>query len=122
MKIALPVDEKTMKANVCQVFGRAPYILIYSTVTKECAFLDHTEVMNETASGIRSARAVADYGVKALLVPQCGENTEKILVNAEVLVYKSLPGTAQENIDAFLSDQLRLLVGFHAGFRSADEM
>jgi predicted Fe-Mo cluster-binding NifX family protein len=35
MKIAIPVDEKTLESNVCASFGRTPYFLIYDTETKE---------------------------------------------------------------------------------------
>ena len=28
MRIALPVEDKSMQANVCQSFGRTPYFLI----------------------------------------------------------------------------------------------
>jgi len=39
MKIAIPVDEKSLESNVCVSFGRAPYFLIYDTETKESIFL-----------------------------------------------------------------------------------
>ena len=32
MRIAVPVDEKHLDTAICQLFGRAPYILIYNTV------------------------------------------------------------------------------------------
>ena len=35
MKIAIPVDEKTLESNVCVSFGRAPYFLVYDTETRE---------------------------------------------------------------------------------------
>lgn len=116
MKIAIPVDEKSLQSNVCASFGRAPNFLFYNTVTKESYYLDNTAVASQGGAGIRAAQVIADHGVKALLTPRCGENAEKVLSNAEVLVYKSIPGTAQENIDTFLNEQLNLLSDFHAGF------
>lgn len=117
MKVAVPVEKMNPDAEVGQSFGLAPYILIYNTMTKECEYLDHTEALTETASGVRASRAIADNGAKILLVPRCGANAEKILRNAEVLIYQSLPGSARWNIDAFLSDRLSLLTEFHAGIR-----
>ena len=116
MKIAIPVDEKSLKSNVCVSFGRAPYFLFYDTVKKESYYLDNTAVASQGGAGIRAAQVIADHGVKALLTPRCGENAEKVLRNAEVLVYKSILGTAQENIDAYTSEQVNLLSDFHAGF------
>ena len=116
MKIAIPVDEKTLETNVCVSFGRAPYFLFYDTVTKESYYLDNAAVASQGGAGIRAAQVIADHGVKALLTPRCGENAEKVLRNAEVLVYKSIPGTAQQNINAFIGEKLNLLSDFHAGF------
>ena len=39
MKIAIPVDEKSLESNVCVSFGRAPYYLIYDTETKKVHFM-----------------------------------------------------------------------------------
>lgn len=112
MKIALPVCEKSIEGDIYDSFGRAPYYLLYNTNTKETDFLDHRAVVSQGGAGIRAAQVLADNGVRAIITPQCGENAEKILRNAEVLVYKSIPGSIQENIEAFISDNLNLLYEF----------
>lgn len=116
MKIAIPVDEKKLDSSVCVSFGRAPYFLFYTTETKESYYLDNSAVASQGGAGIRAAQVIADHGTKALLTPRCGENAEEVLRKSEVLIYKSIAGTAQENISAFLSDQLGLLNDFHKGF------
>lgn len=121
MKIALPVENKSMDANISNTFGRTPYLLIYNTLTKESMFLDHRAAVSKGAAGIRASEVVADNGVKALLTSTCGENTHKILNNAEVLIYKSRPGTIKQNIDAFMSDQLSLLTEFQEGHQDKEE-
>lgn len=118
MKIAIPVNEKNLESDVCPSFGRAPYFLFYDTDTKESYFLDNTAVASQGGAGIRAAQVIADHGVQALLTPRCGENAETVLSKAEVLVYKTIPGSVQENIDAFVTDKLGLLDEFHAGFHS----
>ena len=35
MKIAIPMNEQSMDTEVCPSFGRAPYFLLYDSVTKE---------------------------------------------------------------------------------------
>ncbi len=118
MKIAIPVDEKSLKSNVCVSFGRAPYFLFYNTQTKESYYLDNTAVADQGGAGVRAAQVIADHGVKALLTLHCGENAEKVLSKAEVLIYKAISGTAQKNIDAFSDNRLNLLNEFHPGFHS----
>lgn len=116
MKIAIPVDNKDAESGVCPSFGRAPYFLFYNTVTHESSFLDNSAAASQGGAGIRAAQVIADHGVNALLTPRCGENAEEVLSKAEVPVYKTIPGTARQNIDAFIADQLILLRDFHPGF------
>lgn len=121
MKIAMPVNDNNLESGVCPSFGRAPYFLFYDTDTKESYFLDNSAVASQGGAGIRAAQVVADHGVKALLTPRCGENAEKVLRKSEVLVYKTKPGTIQQNIDAFAAEQLVLLNEFHPGFHGNEK-
>ena len=121
MRIAIPVDEQSLFASVCKSFGRAPHLLFYSTVTKEEYFLDNRAVASRGGAGIRVAQVVADHGVNALLTQRCGKNSEEILRKAEVLVYKAMPGTAKENLDAFIAEKLSLHNEFHQGFHGKEE-
>lgn len=116
MKIAMPANEKDMNTQICASFGRAPYLFFYETVTKDSYYLDNSAVASQGGAGIRVAQVIADHGVKALLTPRCGENAETVLKSAEVLVYRAIPGTLRENLDAYLSEKLVLLSDFHPGF------
>jgi len=121
MKIAIPVDEQNLDSGVCPSFGRAPYFLFYNTDTKESYYLDNSAVASQGGAGIRAAQVIADHSVKALLTPRCGENAEEVLRKSEVLIYKSIPGTVQQNIDAFAAEQLILLSDFHPGFHGHEK-
>lgn len=121
MKIAIPAEDKSMDKSVYVSFGRAPYFLLYNTKTKECEYLDNSAVLNQGGAGIRAAQVIADNGVKALITPRCGENAEKVLSSAEVLIYKSIDGTIKENIDAFCEEELSLLTDIHPGFHGNEQ-
>ncbi len=112
MKIVFPVSEKSDDANIYDSFGRAPFYLIYNTNSKEVDYLDHRAVVDQGGAGIRAAQVLADNGVKAIITLQCGEYAEKVLRNAEVLVYKAISGSVKQNIEAFINDQLNLLNEF----------
>ncbi|MHB1152680.1 MAG: NifB/NifX family molybdenum-iron cluster-binding protein [Eubacteriales bacterium] len=120
MIIAMPADEKTIDTTICISFGRAPYLLFYNTITKESEILDNSAVASQGGAGIRVAQVIADHGVKALLTYHCGENAESVLSKAEVLIYKAIPGTIQQNIDAFMHDQLNLLTDIHPGLHGKE--
>lgn len=116
MRIAIPAEDKSMNSNICESFGRTPYILLYNTITKESEFLDNSAVVMQGGAGIRVAQVVADNGIKALITLRCGENAEKVLSSAEVLIYKAIQGTVKQNIEKFISEELFLLDEFHEGF------
>jgi predicted Fe-Mo cluster-binding NifX family protein len=121
MKIAIPAEEKSMDSNIYESFGRAPYILLYNTVTKESEFLDNSAVVAQGGAGVRVAQVVADNGIRALITLRCGENAEKALRSAEVLIYKGIRGTLKHNIEKFISEELNLLVEFHDGFHGHEQ-
>lgn len=121
MKIAIPAEDKSMDKSVYVSFGRAPYFLLYNTKTKESEYLDNSAILNQGGAGIRAAQVIADNSVKALITPRCGENAEKVLSSAEVLIYKSIDGTIKENIDAFCDEKLSLLTDIHPGFHGNEQ-
>ncbi len=112
MKIALPICENSMDAEIHDSFGRASYYLIYNTITKDSEYLDHRAVADQGGSGIRAAQVLADHGVRAIITPKCGENAEKTLRYCEVLVYQSIAGSILQNIEAFVKDRLNLMNEF----------
>jgi predicted Fe-Mo cluster-binding NifX family protein len=122
MRISIPVDEQSLNSEVCRSLGRAPHLLFFNTVTKEQYFLDNRAVASKGAAGTRVAQVIADHGVNALLTLRCGKNTEEVLHKAEVLVYKALPGTAKENLVAFMEEKLSLLDEFHDGLHGKESL
>lgn len=116
MRLAIPVDEQSIDSGVCPSFGRAPFFLLYNTVTEEIEFLKNGAADSQGGAGVKAAQIIADVGTNALLTPRCGENAEQVLSRAEVLIYKTVAGSAKQNIDEFKSDRLSLLSEFHPGF------
>ena len=74
MKIAIPVDEKTLESNVCVSFGRTPYFLIYDVETKESIFIDNSAAASTGGAGIKAAQIIVDNKADVLLTPRLGEN------------------------------------------------
>lgn len=121
MRIAIPVNEESIDAPVCVSFGRAPYFLLYNSITKETDFLDNNAVAASGGAGIKAAQAVADRGTQILISPRCGENAAEVLTSAEVIIYRSKDGTAKENIDAYFAEQLTVLSEIHPGFHGHEQ-
>jgi len=118
MRIAIPVEDKSMKSKVCISFGRTPYFLIYETATKEAEFLDNSAAASQGGAGIKAAQAIADNGVVALITPRCGENAAAVLKPANIKLYKTMNDSIQDNIEAFINGNLALLDDIHPGFHN----
>lgn len=116
MKIAIPVDQQAMDSNVAANFGRAANFMFYETESKAVEFVDNSAVMSQGGAGIKAAQSVVDHGAKAIITPRCGQNAVDVLNGAEVIMYQSIEGTAQANIDAYLAGNLTALTEIHEGF------
>lgn len=116
MKIAIPVDEKSLDSNVCVSFGRTPYFLIYDVDTKESVFLDNSAAASTGGAGIKAAQTIVDNKANVLLTPRCGENAAEVLKFADIEIFKTTSASVKDNIDAFIDGKLSLLDEIHAGF------
>ncbi len=116
MKIAIPVDDKSLKSNVCISFGRAPYFLIFDTDKKEEVFLENSAASSQGGAGIKAAQAIADTNAEALITPRCGQNAADVLKAADIKLYKTKGASVLGNIEAFTAGKLSLLADIHPGF------
>jgi predicted Fe-Mo cluster-binding NifX family protein len=116
MKIAIPVDEKSMETTVSMSFGRAPYFLIYDTESRENIFVSNSAATSQGGAGIKAAQNIVDNKVSALLTPRCGENAAEVIKAAEIKIYKTINDSIRDNIEAFDEGKLPLLEEIHAGF------
>ena len=116
MKIAIPVDEKTLESNVCVSFGRTPYFLIYDVETKESIFIDNSAATSTGGAGIKAAQTIVDNKVNALLTPRCGQNAADVIKSADIKIFKTASASVKDNIAAYIDGKLPLLDEIHAGF------
>lgn len=118
MKIAIPVNEKSMEDGVCQSFGRTQYFLIYDLESKEEIFIDNSAAASQGGAGIKAAQTIVDSGAKALITFRCGENAAQVINAAEIKMYKAIGDSIQENIDNLIDGKLHLLEEIHEGFHN----
>ncbi|MHC1720322.1 MAG: NifB/NifX family molybdenum-iron cluster-binding protein [Clostridiaceae bacterium] len=116
MKIAIPVNEKSMETSVCISFGRTPYFLIYDNVKKESVFLDNSAAASQGGAGIKAAQSIVDSKANVLLTPRCGENAANVLKAADIKIYKTMNNSLKENLEAFEEGKLQELTEIHSGF------
>ena len=118
MKIAIPVNNKSLESGVCQSFGRAPYFLIYDLDSKESDFLKNSAAISQGGAGVKAAQLIVDGKASALLTPRCGDNAADIFQIANVKIYKTMNESISDNIKAFGEDKLPILKDIHAGLHN----
>jgi len=118
MRIAIPVMENDKKTEVSPSFGRAPYYLIYDMVDNKTTFIQNTAALSAGGAGIKAAQMLLDNEIKVIIAPRYGENAAKVLVDANVLVYRNIAGSAEDNIKAYKENKLDVLADIHPGYHN----
>ena len=116
MRIAIPVDENTIETGVCPSLGRAPYFMIYDTDKGVATFSVNTAASASGGAGIKAGQFVVDQKAQVLLTPRCGQNAAEVITAAEIKMYKTIKGTAKENVAFFEKGELAAITEFHEGF------
>ncbi len=116
MKIAIPVNEKSIESGISNSFGRTPYYLIYDSVSKEATYIDNSAAASRGGAGIKAAQLLVDQKVDGVITPRCGQNAAEVLHVADIEIYKSLGDSVEENIKAIDEDKLEKLEEIHEGF------
>lgn len=115
MKIAIPVNENNCKELVSPSFGRATYYYIYDTMTKIGSFIDNIAAQSAGEAGIKAAQFLVDNNVKIIIAPRYGENPAKVLLDANIKVFKNIAGSVEDNILAYENNKLEFLADIHLG-------
>ncbi len=118
MKIAIPINEKTITSEVSSSFGRAPYYLLYDDKGNNAVFIDNLVAQSAGGAGIKAAQLLLDNQIEVVIAPRCGENAAKVLAGGNVKVYKNIAGSAEDNIKAYKNNQLETLTEIHSGYHS----
>lgn len=114
MKVFIPIDES--KETVCVAFARAPYFLVYDTVTEQKEIIDNPAASAQGGAGIKAAQFIVDQRADALITTRLGENSAEVLKAAGMKIYKSVAIGTKTNLDAVRSGTITELTEFHAGF------
>ena len=104
MKVALPVESKSLETTVCPSFGRTPFYVLFDTESGTHEFLENAAAASQGGAGIKAAQTLVDNGVKALITYHCGENAAQVLTAAGDKIYKAQDSSVNDNIAAYKDD------------------
>lgn len=113
MKIAIPVDNKILDSNVCCSFGRAPYFLIYDSLTNSENYVTNLAINELNGAGIKASQMLVDLNIDIVISPRLGQNASDVLNLANIKIYKSIEESARKNIILFKENKLEILSDFN---------
>jgi predicted Fe-Mo cluster-binding NifX family protein len=116
MKIVVPVDENNIETGVCPAFGRAPYFMVYDTDKKDTTFILNSAANASGGAGVKAGQTVVDQKAEVVLTIRCGQNSAEVINAANIKMYKTVSGTAKENIEFFEKGELVAITEFHPGY------
>lgn len=102
MIVAVCSEGESLDSYVSDDFGHAPFFLMVDTDT-----LDYNVVVNEymdslEGAGVAVAKALADFGLDAVLCGGIGPHGVKILNDAGIIISADEDGTVEQCITDFL--------------------
>ncbi len=108
MKIAITSVGDSLQSNVDPRFGRAKYIIIVDSETKEFEAIDNTDNINAfKGAGIQAATMISDKGAEVLLTGYCGPNAFKTLKAAGIRIVDNVSGLVEEGLTLFNEGKLQ---------------
>lgn len=84
MKVAIPSMGKDLKSSISRKLGRAPFIIIYDSISDEYSFVENPGFKIQDGSGLKSAEIILRNKLDVLLVEEIGRKAYSILIKEHV--------------------------------------
>lgn len=109
MKIAIATDGHQLGSKASPLFGRCPFFILLRIEDGEIIDQDsfeNTAMDQPSGAGTAAAQLVGDKNIDALITGAVGPKAFSALKKWEIDVYRAEPGSVQQNIDKFLTNEL----------------
>jgi len=107
MKIFVTATEKSLDANVNQMFGRCPFFALVDTEDMSADFLENPAVSASGGAGIKTAQAVLDSGATAVISGNIGPKAFSTLSAGKVKVFAVPAWTIREAVEKLKNNELK---------------
>lgn len=105
MKICITSKESSTDSIVEKNFGRAPYIAVYDTDSKEFVFLENPNINLAGGVGPKTAQMVINSNAKVLITGMIGDNAKNVIDAAGIKIIKTdTDKTVKEAAAGFVSE------------------
>lgn len=102
MNIAITSKGLDLDSEMDPRFGRAAYIIIYDSETKDFKALNNSENANLLkGAGIQAASLISEHDAEVLITGYCGPNAVKTLKAAKIKVVMDMKGVVKNALEKF---------------------
>jgi predicted Fe-Mo cluster-binding NifX family protein len=117
MKLCITSMGKTLESRVDERFGRAPYVLVVDTETKEFHAVRNTALTAGRGAGVVAAQILSDMEAEALLTGIVGPNAFQALKAARIKAYDGVSesDTTAGELDKFTAGMYQEASGSSGG-------
>jgi len=106
MKLAIPSLGRTLKSAMSYQLGRAPFIIIYDSDTKDYKTFENTGFQLKDGSGLRAAEIILENDADVLLIKEIGRKAYSFLMKEQVNVHMLKSGeTVKSVINRFMEKE-----------------
>jgi predicted Fe-Mo cluster-binding NifX family protein len=111
MKIAIPSMGKDLKSSISRKLGRAPFIIIYNSVSGEYDSIENLGFKIQDGSGQKSTEIILQNNIDVLLIEEIGRKAYSVLQKEHIKIQLlNSGGTVKSAINKYLkkkkSDEL----------------
>jgi predicted Fe-Mo cluster-binding NifX family protein len=106
MKIAIPSTGKELTSPISNTLGRAPFIVIYDSVTEKYNSIKNPGFQMQDGSGLKASEIILEKKADALLTREIGRKSYSVLLKERIKIQllKS-GGTVKSAINKYLRKQ-----------------
>lgn len=120
MRIAVSSMGENLDSMVDERFGRAKTFIVFDTETDEYEVLNNEAYMLSGGAGTKTAQAIIDKGVGAVISGNIGPNAMDVMKRAGIRVFNAYNMSVREAVDLFKKGLLREVLqptskGHHGG-------
>ncbi len=106
MRIAIPSMGRTIKSTISYQLGRAPFIIIYDSDTKDYKTFENTGFQLKDGSGLKAAEIILQNDTDILLTKEIGRKAYSFLMKEQVNVLLLKSGeTVKSIINRFMEKE-----------------
>lgn len=108
MKIAIPSTGKEPTSPISDTLGRAPFIVIYDSISEKYNSIKNPGFQLQDGSGLKASKIILEKKADALLTREIGRKSYSVLLKDHVKIHLlTSGGTVKSAINKYLKKQRR---------------